>query len=155
MFARSPPPEVSHPSWIAVVRVCGNVLQASGPPSRSLISVCERRKGGSREASLRSRQHYTRVPEGVVPTQLSLPLTCMHQLLPGSGSCRGLPLPPAWPCPGYPCLTRFVPFFFSRLFLSHNGRSQSIIISMEEAPFSFPCRHGCVPHVLSLGEGRS
>lgn len=37
-------------------------------PIQSWISVCEGSKGGGRVASLRSRQHYTQVPEGVAPT---------------------------------------------------------------------------------------
>lgn len=59
--------------------LCGTVVM-------SWISVCEGSKGGGREASLRSCQHYTKVPEGVAPTQLSLPVTCIDQLLPCSGS---------------------------------------------------------------------
>lgn len=102
---------MSHRLWAAAkltVRDCGNVLRASCPPIQSWISVCEGSKGGGREASLRSRQHHKQVPQGVAPTQLSLPVTCIHQLLAGSGchqQSSSTPTSVAWPCPGYPCLT--------------------------------------------------
>lgn len=77
---------------------------------QSWISVYEGSKGGGREASLRSHQHYTQVPEGVAPTQLSTPITM------------------AWLCPGHPCLTAL--FHFSHgSFLSHTGRSRAILLS--------------------------
>lgn len=87
---------------------------------QSWISVYEGSKGGGREASLRSHQHYTQVPEGVAPTQLSTSITM------------------AWLCPGHPCLTAL--FHFSHgSFLSHTGRSRAVLLSKEEASFSFPC----------------
>lgn len=87
---------------------------------QSWISVCEGSKGGGREASSRSRQHYTQVPEGVAPTQLSTPITM------------------AWLCPGHPCLTASL-YFSHGSFLSHTGRSRAVLLSMEEASFSYPC----------------
>lgn len=87
---------------------------------QSWISVYDGSKGGGRKASLRSRQHYTQVPEGVAPTHLSLPLTCIHQMQPGSGCHQhssSTPTSMAWPCPGYRCLMPFsfflTPFFFA------------------------------------------
>lgn len=87
---------------------------------QSWISVCDGSKGGGREASSRSRQHYKQVPEGVAPTQLSTPITM------------------AWLCPGHPCLTASL-YFSHGSFLSHTGRSRAVLLSMEEASFSYPC----------------
>lgn len=116
-------------------------LLAYGPPIQSWISVCEGNKGGGREASLRSRQHYTQVPEGVAPTQLSLPVTCIHQLL--SCSCchqqsSSTPTAVAWPCPGYPCLTP----------LSHFSHASFCHIMEDPRQFYFPWkRHHFLSHV--------
>lgn len=116
-------------------------LLAYGLPIQSWIIVCEGNKGGGREASLRSRQHYTQVPEGVVPTQLSLPVTCIHQLL--SCSCchqrsSSTPTAVAWPCPGYPCLTP----------LSHFSHASFCHIMEDPRQFYFPWkRHHFLSHV--------
>lgn len=80
----------------------------------------------------------------MAPTQLSLPVTCIHQLLPGSGCHRqssSTPITVAWPCPGYPCLTPLSRFSHASV-SQNNGRSRAILLSVEEASFSFPC-HSC------------
>lgn len=85
--------------------------------------VCACEGTGGTDASRRSHQRSARVPEGGAPTQLSLPVTCMHQPPPGSGCQRSRALP----LPGVPAQVDPVsclgPHFFPRLFLSHNGRS--------------------------------
>ena len=68
----------------------------------------------------------TLVPEGVAPTQLGLPVTCIHQPPPGSGCHQqrsSNPLPP-WPCPaqvGY--VSRLCPSFLTPLFVTAEGCS--------------------------------
>lgn len=138
-------PQASQPWWITARSA---VCDGRAPPVRpfSLGSACVKGDKG-REASLRSRQHHAQVPEGVAPTQLSLPVTCIHQLPPGSGchhsTALPLPLPRPGSCPGYPSLTplsQVFYFIFPHLFLSHNGISRVISLSMEEGSFSFPCQ---------------
>lgn len=107
---------------------------------QSWISVYDGSKGGGRKASLRSRQHYTQVPEGVAPTHLSLPLTCIHQMQPGSGCHQhssSTPTSMAWPCPGYRCLMPFS--FFLTPFFFHHGRSVAVLFFHgKKASLSFP-----------------
>lgn len=110
------------------------MLQASGPPIQSW-SVCEWSKGGGRDASLRSRQHYTQVPVGAAPTHLSLPVTCIHQLLPGSAchqQSSSTPTSMALPCPGYPCLTALSHISHASFCLIMEDLQQHLL-SMEEA----------------------
>lgn len=89
--------------------------------THAVLDQCVKGDWG-REASLRSRQHHTQVPEGVAPTQRSLPVTCIHQLPLGSGchhsTALPLPLPRPGSCPGYPSLTPLSQVFFV-LFFSH------------------------------------
>lgn len=150
-----PTPLVSHSLWTAAkssVWDCSNMLQDPGPPIQSWISLCERSKGGGKEASLRSRQHHTKGPVGVAPTQLSLPVTCIHQLLPGSGCHQqslSTPTTMAWPCPGYPCLT-LLSHISHAFFWSHNGSSNEIFyFPWKKLHSLFHGSYSCMSHRLT------
>lgn len=94
------------------------LLWTSGPPIHSWISACVK---AVMEGAGKHHVYTTQVPEGVAPSQLSLPVTCIHQLLPGPAchqQCSSTSTAMAWPCPGYPCLTPFVSVF-SHLSLLH------------------------------------
>lgn len=99
--------------------------QPSGPPIQS-VNVCAGKNGGGKKASSTSHQHNTQVPVGVVPPQLSLPVTCLHQLLLLGPGCHqqssSTPTHTALPRPGYPCLTTLSRF--SHTLLSSDGRSK-------------------------------